>query len=82
MIVRDVRADACRRPEIERRAGHRSQFARRDLRGVDRCVAVRVDLDNVVEHVTVAVAGEVEVGVLREIDRSGLVGRRRYSTTI
>ena len=82
MVVCDVSADPHGRPEIKRRPGDRREFAGRDLRGVHRRVAIGVDLDDMVEHVTDAITGEVEVGVLRQIDGVALSVVATYSTTI
>ena len=54
-----------------------AQLAGRDQRRVDRREAVRVDQQLVAEDVARALAGEVEVGVVGEVDDRGLVGRRR-----
>ena len=67
---------ARRRAEVERRAGDAGQLAGRDQALHDRRVAVGVDLHHVAVDGADALAGEVEVGVLRDVDRRRLVGLR------
>lgn len=64
----DILADALAGGEVERGAGHRSDLSGRYQRVVHRQVLVAVELDLVVQHV-VAVAGQVEVGVVGEVNR-------------
>ena len=72
----DARADRRRLPEVERRAGDRRELAGRDQRGVDRREAIGVERQPVLQDVAASFAGQVEVAVLRQVDRRRLVGRR------
>ena len=73
----DARADRCRLAEVERRAVDRLHLAGRDQRRVDRREAVGLELQLVAEDRALALAGQVEVGVVREVDDRRRVGRRR-----
>jgi len=77
IVLIDARADRRRLPEVERRPLHRREGAGRDQRVADRCIAIRVDPQLVAENVARSVAAEVEVAVLRQIDRRRLVAGRR-----
>src|SRR4029453_17181290 len=68
-------ANRGRGPEGERGALHRREFPGRNQRVVYRRVAVCVDKQFVAEDVPGAVTGQIEVAVLRQVDRRGLVGR-------
>lgn len=72
-VVRDAFADAARLGEVEARAFHGSEFAGRNERRVRRSVAIGIQHQDVIEDA--AGFAEVEVGVVREIDDGGLVGR-------
>ena len=72
----DPVADGRELAEVERRAGHGADLAGRDELGVDGREGVGVEHQLVVEDRAAVVAAEVEVGVLREVDRRGLVRRR------
>ncbi len=58
--------------EVEGRAGDRRELAGGDELGVDGGVAAGVEHEGVAEDV--AGAGEIEVGVVGEVDDGGLVG--------
>jgi hypothetical protein len=62
--------------EVERRAVDRRKLACRNQRRVDRRETIRLQRQLMIEDVAGARSGEVEVAVLREIDRRGLVRRR------
>ena len=66
-------ADRVRPREVERRALHRRQFARRDQAGVHRRELVGFQVNHVAEDF--ALASEIEIGVLREVGDGSLVGR-------
>ncbi|KVG69041.1 hypothetical protein WJ55_10795 [Burkholderia ubonensis] len=82
--MRPVEARAERRalPEIESRAGH-VRGAGRDQRVVDFEERVGVDAQHVAAHVAARAAAEVEVAVIREVERrrrigdAGVVDRQR-----
>ena len=67
-------ADRRRLAEVERRALHRREFAGRDEVLVDRRVLSGEDLQFVVADVLAVVAVQIEVGVVRQIDRCRGVG--------
>src|SRR3982751_1303543 len=71
LLVRlgDPRTDGCRRAEIERRAGDRRQLTGRNQRRVDGRVTARVELQQVTEDVAPRTPREIEVTVLRQVDR-------------
>ena len=75
MIVVDSRADCRRLAEVERRTGNRRQFSGWDQRVVDRRVPVRIQHQLMAEDVAGRLTGEIEVTVLRQVDRRRLVGR-------
>ncbi len=62
--------------EVEWRPFDGGEVSHGDEPLVHRRVAVGLDFDVVPEHIAVAGASEVEVRVLRQVDRRGLVGRR------
>ena len=70
----DARADGGGLGEIERRAGDGLQFAGGDQVGVHGGEAVGIDHDFVAQDVAFALAGEVEVGVVGQVDDGRLVG--------
>ena len=72
----DILADAFAGGEVERGARHRSDLSCRYQRVVHRQVLVAIELDLVVQHI-VAVARQVEVGVVGEVHRGGPVADRR-----
>ena len=76
IAVADAIANTGRLAEVERRA-----FDRRDARWnrgrVHRRVFVRIDRELVVEDSARTVAGQVEVGMARQVDHRRLVGGRR-----
>ena len=74
--VADPLADRVRRREVERRAGHRRDLAGRDRGRVDRRVVGGHQLQLVVVGAAGALAGEVEVGVVGQVDDRRRVGRR------
>ena len=74
MIGADARADRGRLPEIERRAFDRRELAGGNQRRVHRREAIRVERELVLQDVAGSGSGEIEVAVLREVDRRRLVG--------
>src|SRR5690606_26321983 len=72
----DAGPDRGLRAEIERCAFDARELARRNERSIDGRVAIRIDRELVTEHVARAVAGQVEVGMLREIHDGRFVRRR------
>ena len=56
--------------------GDRRELAGRNQRVVDRRVAVGVERQHVAEDVARSRARQVEVAVMRQVDRRRLVGRR------
>ena len=76
MVAADPVADPVEGAEVERRSGDGRRLAGRDQRRVHRRVAARVELELVVVDVPRPLAGEVEVGVVGEVDHRRLVGRR------
>ncbi len=72
VVLPDARPNGRRSAEIKRRIVYRPQFPRRNQRRVNRREAVGQNRDLVVENV--AFAGQVEIGMLREIDDRVLVG--------
>jgi hypothetical protein len=76
--LRDHRAGRGRRPEVERRAGHRRHDTGRDQVGADGRHGGRHDLHGVVEdRLAAVVPAQVPVRVLREVHRRRLVQRPR-----
>ncbi len=73
MVVVDRLADRPGGGEVERRPAHRLVRPVRDLPLVDRGVGVGVDGEEVAEDVTAALAGQVEVGVVGQVDDGGVV---------
>src|SRR5262245_43223995 len=73
--LRVAGADRGRLAEIEGRAGYRLQLAGRNQRGIDRGVAIGVELQDFAKNVAAARAAQIEVAVVGEIDDGGLVGR-------
>src|SRR5438034_8743942 len=69
----DARADRRGVPEIERRAVDGCEIARGDQRRAYRREPIGVDRQAVAEDVAVALAREVEVAVLRHVDRRGAI---------
>ena len=69
----DALADAVRRREVQPGALDRRQLAGRYQAGVRGRVAIGIQLQHVIEHR--AAARQVEVGMVREIDRRRLVRR-------
>ena len=76
VVLADPLPDRVRPGEVERRAGHRRDLPGRDQRLVDRRVAARVQLQRVVVDRPHALARQVPVGVVGEVDDRGLVRRR------
>ena len=72
----DPLADLVELAEVERRALDGGDLAGRDQRAVDRRVVVGGEHQLVVVDRRRAGAGEIEVGVIGQVDRRGLVGRR------
>src|SRR5262245_15130022 len=72
----DSRADSRGLPKIEGRAVDWRESGGRDHRRIDGRVAIGINGDDVVGDVAFAVTGEIEIRMLREIDRSGLICRR------
>ena len=70
----DARADHFRLGEIERRAGHRRQFAGRDQRLVHRRKPVGGDFHFLVQDIALVVTMQVEIRVIGQIQYGGLVG--------
>src|SRR5882672_9456767 len=69
-VVRvDTSANGRGHAEIEGRARDTLDLARRDERGIDRREVIRVQRDHMTQNVCVAVARQVEITVLCEIDR-------------
>ncbi len=72
-----VCADACadRHPlaEVEGRAGHGGKLPGRDQGRIDRRVAIGVDREDVIADPAHTVAGEIEVGVTREINHGWFI---------
>ena len=66
-----MRADGRWLGEVERCALHRANLASGDQRGVHGREPVGVEIENVAEDVA-AGAGEIEVAVIRQIDRRSL----------
>src|SRR5438067_8545883 len=62
------RSDRSWRPEVERRALHGCDLARRYQRGVDWRDRIGVDGEHVSQDVAGRVAGEIPIGMLRQID--------------
>ena len=74
VILSGVFAD-CRLPgEVVWRSGYRGNFAGGDHRSVDRRVVVGIKGQTLIEDGTAALAGDIEVGVIGQIDDGGLVG--------
>ena len=69
-------AERRRRAEVEGRARHRAELARREVLGVDGRVAVGRDLEHVVVHRLARRTREIPVGVLREADRRRAIAPR------
>ena len=69
----DSRPDGCGCREVERSAGNRSDDASRNQGGINRGKVRCVDREHVLEHVAPAVARQVEVRVLRQVDRCSVV---------
>src|SRR5205814_3603699 len=63
--------------EVEGCAFDLAQLAGRDQGGVNRSKSVRVNHDLVLENTSVPLAGEVEVGMVGQIEHRIFVGRRR-----
>ena len=74
-VAVNARTDHGRRPEIEWRVFHRRDDPGGDERGVDRREAVAVYGEDVAENVAGAFAGEIEIGVLRQVDRRRAIRR-------
>ena len=72
---RDIAANELSRAEIEGSAGYRYRFPGRDEACVDGKVATGLDRKLVVEDSPPALALQVEVGVVREVDDGLGVGR-------
>ena len=72
VVLVDAGADGGGLAEVKRRAVHGRQFAGRDQGAVHRGVSVGGDHDDVAEDV--AFAGEIEIGVLGQVDDGVLVG--------
>ena len=70
----EVRADRLLRAEIKRRAGHVRDLAGGDERGIHGRVAVGVERELVVEDGARALAAQVPVRVVRQVDAGGRVG--------
>src|SRR5208283_2346599 len=73
----NVRADGRGLAEIERRVGDTLDFAGGNERGIYRRVIVAVELQDVLKDVAVALAFQIEVTVIGEVQNGGLVGFRR-----
>src|SRR5690349_9658851 len=71
----DAGADRGRGAEVERRSRHAPDLARGDQRGVDRREGIGIEREHVAEDIAVALPGQVEVAVLREVDWRRPVGR-------
>ena len=69
----DARADLCGAREVEGRAVHRAQLARRDRGVVRRREARGIDLQAMAQDVAAAFAREIEVGVVRQVHNGRLV---------
>ena len=69
-------ADTVETAEVEGRACHGSNFARGNERGIRRGVVLGVDLKFVSQDIPIARAGEVEIGVVRQVHHGGLIGLR------
>ena len=70
----DARADLRFLAEIEGRARNRSQLSGGDKTGIDGCIAIRVDGQQIAEDVTVPFACQIEVAVIAQIDDGILIG--------
>lgn len=66
-------ANAVEAAEIEGRACHGSNFARGNERGIRRGVVLGVDLKFVSQDIPIARAGQVEIGVVRQVHHGGPV---------
>ena len=75
VVGADAFADLVRLAEIERRAFYRSQISRRDELTADRRDLVGVDRQLMIEHIPRSRAGEVEIGMVRQIDERILIRR-------
>src|SRR5262249_34274585 len=71
-----ARTDCGGLAEIEGRAFNRLELAGRNQRGVNRSVAIRIELEDFVENVAASRPGEIEVAVVGQVNGRGLVGGR------
>jgi hypothetical protein len=76
VVLRNSRADGHWLSKIERSALDGGDFAGRNRCGIDRRVSVGIDRQLVIENVTRA-AGEIEVGMMRQIDQRRFVRGRQ-----
>ncbi len=74
IIVVDPRSDGGRFVEVQRRSRHRGQFAGGNEPRVDRSIAVCRNHHQVVENVSLPLAGKVEVTVIGQIEDRVLIG--------
>ncbi len=74
VVLVDARADGGGLTKIKRRSVDGPEFASRNERRIHGCEAIRFDLDLVSK--SIPVAGEIEVGMLGQVDNGRLVSGR------
>ncbi len=74
-VVRaDSRPDSGGLGEVERSVFYGFQFAGWDQTGIHRRIAIGVDCKLILQDVAFPLTGEIEVGMVRQIDHRVLVG--------